>query len=1252
MKPLKNYTKHLLVCFIASLSFFNGHTQCMQVPISLDERLQQSSQIVEAVIVNKIAKWDNLHRNIYTVYTIAPTLSFKGNTTNEVNVIVIGGKVGDKRLTTTDSYEMEIGDKGLFSLTPSNKPITTDKVKYDMYAGMQGYINYDPATGEASGTFDNYSNQAALYNIIEQKSGTTKTTINRNQMWKGSNVASVNQTGRTMGITTFSPSSLNAGNGEVLTITGSGFGTSRGSSNVEFLNANNGGSGYTTSASNDYVSWTDTEIKVKVPSYAGTGVFRLAIVVSGVTSYTSSGTSLTINYSLQNTTSFNTSFFAKLSNVFGQGGYYFRYSDNITLSTGSQFSNATNFKTYFENSVESWNCNSGVALTVGTNTTTNTSYGSDGICTVAWDYDDVQSVGTLGACYVWTADCSSSSSNLKGSVSEIDFVMNEDLPTGYSWYFGTGTPSATQYDFQSVVLHELGHGDLLGHVINTSAMMHYALTNGTTRRTFAPAIEVAGGQQAVALSTASTGCSGYPVMKAYTCVSQAVTLTASSNTLVENGGSTVITASIPTLYYKPVTVNITYSGTATGGGTDYSTTQTTSIIIPVGSTQGTATITSVTDALYEGNETIILDIASVTNGTESGTQQQIITITDDESIPNVTLSTGATSISETSGTTTIVATLSGASGLATTVNLLLTGTATLSTDYTLSSSIIIPAGSLSASITLSSISDALDENDETVIIDISSVTNATENGTQQKTVTIIDDDATPTVTLTTSGTSFFESGFITGGLTYVNLSATSGLDVTVTLSVSGTATYNTDYTLPLTVTIPAGSTQAQASTSAIDDALDEDNETIIIDIASVTNATENGTQQKSWTIFDDDAAPSVTLSYNNSSIGEAATSISTYTATLSAVSGKSVTVNLAMSNTATYNVDYSMSTLSIVILAGSTTGTATLTVIPDALYETNEFVTADISSVTNGTENGTQQKTLTINDDDPAPSVTLSSTALSIAELGGSTTITVTLSAVSGLATTINLATSGTATVGTDYTLSATSIVIPAGSTTGSVTITAISDIIIEGNETAIIDISTVVNGVESTVQQKIITIVDNVSVLPIHFESFTGIMNNCQADLTFATAFEQNNNRFEIEWSVDGLMWTNFATVLSKGNSNITQTYKSTHTSLSVGNNYYRIKQIDNDGKISYSNIVIVKSNCNDAKIIVAPNPFVNQVKVSGITNTSTIKILDAKGSVIIVINQAINTSTINTTSLARGNYYLQVIDDKGNNQTFSLVK
>ncbi|WP_321319698.1 cadherin domain-containing protein [Labilibaculum sp.] len=108
-----------------------------------------------------------------------------------------------------------------------------------------------------------------------------------------------------------------------------------------------------------------------------------------------------------------------------------------------------------------------------------------------------------------------------------------------------------------------------------------------------------------------------------------------SSSISENAGSTSVKATLSNTFNKTVSVNLLKSGTTSG--TDYSLSST-SISITTGNITGTATITGVNDDLDEDNETVIIDISSVTNGTESGTQQVICTLTDDDNTPVVTAS--------------------------------------------------------------------------------------------------------------------------------------------------------------------------------------------------------------------------------------------------------------------------------------------------------------------------------------------------------------------------------------------------------------------------------------------------------------------------------------------------------------------------------------------------------------------------------------------------------------------------------------
>ncbi|MGL1932048.1 MAG: hypothetical protein OCC45_09830 [Desulfotalea sp.] len=112
--------------------------------------------------------------------------------------------------------------------------------------------------------------------------------------------------------------------------------------------------------------------------------------------------------------------------------------------------------------------------------------------------------------------------------------------------------------------------------------------------------------------------------------------------------------------------------------------------------------------------------------------------------------------------------------------------------------------------------------------------------------------------------------------------------------------------------------------------------------------------------------PSVTLSIDNTAPTEAGTDTVTITATLDKISDKDVTVNLSYDGTASGGgVDYTGGDPTIVIRAGDTTGSTSLTIKSDNVRDISETIIVGINDVINGIETGTQQATATIEDIDP-----------------------------------------------------------------------------------------------------------------------------------------------------------------------------------------------------------------------------------------------------------------------------------------------
>lgn len=490
----------IIACFLLPAFSF---AQCMFRPIVMSEKITKSEFAVLGKVSEQHSYMDN-SGNIFTLNKIDITAWLKNHRANTKDLFVIttGGVVGNKAQITEPALQLRSGQEYFLMLQKDNKvdddknfrSSAPSKIQAYVYADAQGALllsngKYHDISGSEEFTEDALLQKIYTYTKEAAKRPDGSLFASRNNSVITGNVLAPS-------IATISPNPAVAGTintADFLLITGTGFGTTVGT--VSFKNADDGGVTFITPPNaSDYTKWKNDSIIVKIPSNAGTGRIKVNNVLSA--------SILTITYAH---ISINSSFSGfpgttrqryYLRDKNGTGGYTFKYN------TTSGFSTNTLAKNAFKRAANKWKCNTGVNWEpFGTTTKT---FANDDFNVVLFDASLPAGVlaratsrftgGSTGAC---------DNANTVWFLEEID-IQFKDVPSpGYTWQYGPAAPASTQYDFESVALHELGHAHGLGHRIATGKVMHFSVTNGVSRRVPA-AQEITGGLAKMAYSTVAT----------------------------------------------------------------------------------------------------------------------------------------------------------------------------------------------------------------------------------------------------------------------------------------------------------------------------------------------------------------------------------------------------------------------------------------------------------------------------------------------------------------------------------------------------------------------------------------------------------------------------------------------------------------------------------------------------------------------------------------------------------------------------
>jgi len=164
---------------------------------------------------------------------------------------------------------------------------------------------------------------------------------------------------------------------------------------------------------------------------------------------------------------------------------------------------------------------------------------------------------------------------------------------------------------------------------------------------------------------------------------------------------------------------------------------------------------------------------------------------------------------------------------------------------------------------------------------------------------------------------------------------------------------------------------------------------------------------------------------------------------------------------------------------------------------------------------------------------------------------------------------------------------------------------------------------------------------LPVELVSFSGrSMNDQYVALQWATASEENTDHFEIERSGDGVHFVSALIRKATGNSSIFQLYSAEDHAAGQGINYYRLKQVDIDGKFAYSQVILVRLGKENGPLL-SPNPAGSFfMVVAGQEPIKDVSLFDISGRRILNVVNGAGTSVLSVScnGLMAGVYIVRI--------------
>ncbi len=486
----------IALLFAATLGTAFSHSDMVKLPLSL--RVGMADIVIEGTVISSYSL--SLDNTIYTAFRVTVHKVFKGTVAaSEVEVISPGGFYNGTFQVVEPTFTAHNGQTGLFMVTHRPDLQTSSSIpRFYAFAAQQSLVTYHKHEGFASDMFHRYTDIShELYIPIRNHIGGNENIVSS---FNADDFIAIphkdEQTHQSVAadIISITPTLVRGGLRDTLTIfleDGVSFGTFRNQATVEFKNADDGGQTWISVPPNHIILWQPGIIKVIVPGgdwytlnetknvSAGTGLVRvkresgLSVTSTQVLTVISSVNSRTYQTNQTNPPVYET-FRPHFINQNGFGGYTFRPS--FALKQNTQAVNV------FKRSLETWRCGTGINFSYSDETSTANCAKNDNINTVALSSVGcpMPFVGVLAyTSSIWVNQpCLGSDEMRYFTIIEMDMVINKDI----NWNYSTELDSVGKYDLESIITHELGHAHQLGHIIDPSKVMNFAIDTSTFRR--------------------------------------------------------------------------------------------------------------------------------------------------------------------------------------------------------------------------------------------------------------------------------------------------------------------------------------------------------------------------------------------------------------------------------------------------------------------------------------------------------------------------------------------------------------------------------------------------------------------------------------------------------------------------------------------------------------------------------------------------------------------------------------------------